>query len=121
MIDDQLENWQRYYRDTYARRKTLSLEGRYVIERKDIDYEEEAPPPAKKPVRRKEAEHIEAAIIKLPYTYKLCLTVEYMYRWALHDHVFHKTCAIAKTKRHLWDDIVKKAKLMVENKLTTTY
>jgi hypothetical protein len=121
MVDEQLENWQRYYKDSYARRRrTLSLEGRYQIERKDMDYEEESPPPARKPLNRKEAEIMEDIIITLPFTMKLIICVEYMYRWALNGNSFHKTCIIAKTKQHLWNSDLNKAKLIIEHRLINT-
>lgn len=120
MIDEQLDNWCRYYRDNaHHRNKTLSLEGKYLIQRKDIDYEEESLPQATKPINAKEAIEMEKVIITLPDSYKLVLVIEYMYRYALKDNVFHKTCRIAKVKPYQWADYLKKAKLMVENRLNT--
>lgn len=121
MIEEQLDNWWRCYKDSVSyQRTTLSLEGRYRIQRQDIDYEEEAPPPARKPINIKDARHIENIVTSLPDTYKLILVIEYMYRWALADKRFHKTCRIAKVKPHQWELCVKIAKNMVENRLNKT-
>jgi hypothetical protein len=119
MIESQLENWRDYYKDSYSRRRTLSLEGRYVVSRQDMDYEE-SPPPARKPLNRKEAEIMEDIIITLPFTMKIIICVEYMYRWALNGNSFHKTCIIAKTKQHLWNSDLNKAKLIIEHRLINT-
>ena len=121
MIDDQLENWQRCYKDAKGyNSRTLSLEGRYRIERTDIDYEEEAPPPARKPLNMKEAAIIEKIVTNLPFQYKLIITVEYMYRWALQNYTFNKVCRLAKIKHYQWDDKFKQSKHMVENSYNKT-
>lgn len=116
-LEDGLENWRNYYRDTKKQRITFSLEGKYRPERKDMDYEEEAPPPAKKPINVAMAILYEKEITKLPFTHEVCLVVDYMYRWALSDRRFNQTCRVAKVKPRDWSDTVKKAKLMLLNRL----
>ena len=116
-IDEHLENWRNYYRDRKAQRVTFSLEGRYRPARKDIDYEEEAPPPPSKPVNVALAIQYEKAIIQLPFTIEACLVIEYMYKYALVDSLFNKTCRIVKVSPKQWDSTVIKAKLMLMNKM----
>ena len=116
-IDEHLENWRNYYRDRKAQRVTFSLEGRYRPARKDIDYEEEAPPPPSKPVNVALAIQYEKAIIQLPFTIEVCLVVDYMYRWALIGRHFKATCKIAKVNKDYWDSTVKKGKLMLMNRM----
>ncbi len=116
-IDDELENWKQYYRDRTTQRVTFSLEGKYRPERNDKDYEEEAPPPARKPINVALAVKYEKAIIQLPFTFEACLVIDYMYKWALSDKNFHKTCRIAKVSPRDWNDTVKKAKLMLINRM----
>lgn len=116
-LEDGLENWKQYYRDRRKQRITFSLEGRYRPERKDIDYEEEAPPPATKPINVSLAVQYEKAITQLPFTFEACLVIDYMYKWALSDKHFHKTCRIAKVRPSEWDASVRKAKLMLINRM----
>ncbi|MES2635833.1 MAG: hypothetical protein V4605_04940 [Pseudomonadota bacterium] len=116
-IDEDLENWKQYYRDRKKQRITFSLEGKYRPDRKDIDYEEEAPPPANKPVNVHLAVKYEKAITQLPFTHEACLVIDYMYRWALSDKHFNKTCRIAKVSPKSWNETVKKAKLMLINRM----
>lgn len=116
-IDEDLENWKHYYRDRKSQRVTFSLEGRYRPERKDKDYEEEAPPPAVKPINVALAVRYEKAITKLPFKFEACLVIDYMYRWALSDRHFNKTCRIATVAPNQWDDVVTRAKLMLINKM----
>jgi hypothetical protein len=119
-VNDDLENWRNYYRDRKAQRVTFSLEGRYKPTRSDFDYEdsEKEPPPAppSKPVDARLAVRYEIAITKLPFTHKACLVIDYMYRWALNEKVFHKTCRIAKVKPSEWNNTVERAKLMLINR-----
>jgi len=116
-IDEELENWKQYYRDTTKQRVTFSLEGRYRPERNDIDYEEEAPPPARKPINVALAVKYEKAITQLPFTFEACLVIDYMYKWALSDKHFNKTCRIAKVSPRDWEYTVKRAKLMLINRM----
>lgn len=116
-LDEGLENWCNYYRDKRTQRVTFSLEGRYRPERKDVDYEEEAPPPAKKPLNLALAINYEKTIIQLPFKFEACLVIDYMYRWALNDQHFYKTCRIATVSPKEWQITVKKAKLMLINRI----
>lgn len=116
-INDDLDNWRNYYRDRTKQRITFSLEGRFRPDRKDIDYEEEALPPATKPVDVKLAVIYEIAICKLPFQNKFCLAVEYFYKWALNDKHFKKTCKIGGIGgKNDWELQLKKAKLMLINR-----
>ena len=116
-IDDDLENWKNYYRDRKSQRVTFSLEGKYRPERKDIDYEEEALPPASKPISVALAITYEKAITQLPFKFEACLVIDYMYRWALSDRHFNKTCRIATVSPKEWDNTVRTAKLMLINRI----
>jgi len=117
-VNEELENWRNYYRDRTKQRITFSLEGRYRPSRNDIDYEEEAPPPATKPVNVSIAVKYEKAITQLPFKNEYCLVVEYMYKWALDDKHFKKTCKIGGIGgKNDWELQVKKAKLMLINRM----
>jgi hypothetical protein len=121
-VNEELENWRNYYCDRTKQRVTFSLEGRYKPQRSDFDYEESElePPPAppSKPVNVSLATKYEIAITKLPqYPYEACLVIEYMYKWALNERHFNKTCRIAKVKPSEWNETVKKAKLMLINRM----
>jgi hypothetical protein len=117
VIDDGLENWKNVYRDTKKQRITFSLEGRYRPDRKDIDYEEEALPPARKPLDISLANIYERAITQLPFAHEACLVIDYMYKWALSDRNFHKTCRIAKVRPQDWNKTLREAKLMLINRI----
>lgn len=116
-IDNGLENWRNCYRDRKSQRITFSLEGRYRPSRKDIDYEEEAPPPATKPIDVSLASVYERAITQLPFKHEACLVIDYMYKWALSDKNFHKTCRIAKVRPQDWNKTLREAKLMLINRM----
>ena len=113
--DELIENWWRYFKDTKSQGRILSLEGRYVPERADIDYEEEPPPPARRPVDRSKAVKVEKIWISLPSEYKLPLGAQTFYRFALSERNFRKTCRICGVNPRHFDSNVKKAKLMVLN------
>lgn len=116
--EELLDNHRRYFRDTHKKRRTLSLEGLYMPERQDIDYEEEPPPPASKPVDVKQAVDTEKAIIKLPMTYRLIIATESFYRFVLHNkRLFYATCRKNKINPRNWESDYRKAKLMLLNKL----
>lgn len=112
-LDQGLENWRNHYRDRKVQRVTFSLEGKYRPERKDMDYEEDLLPAPSKPVNVAQAIIFEKAITQLPFKFEACLVIDYMYRWALADRVFNKTCRIAKTSPRDWDSNVRTAKLML--------
>lgn len=117
-LEEGLENWRNHYRDRKVQRVTFSLEGKYRPERKDIDYAEEALPPPSKPVNVAQAIIFEKAITQLPFKFEACLVIDYMYRWALADRVFNKTCRIAKVSPRDWDSTVRMAKLMLVNRMS---
>lgn len=120
--DDLIDNWWRYYRDTRTKRRTLSLEGSYIPERQDIDYEEEPPPPPSKPVNRVEAVQVEKIVISLPLQYKLPLAIETFYRFVLFSNSsFYKTCRKNNLNPRNWESDVRKAKLMVLNRMERLY
>ena len=119
-IDEHLDNWRNYYRDRQAQRVTFSLEGKYRPKRSDFDYEDKEEEPItqpSKPINVALAIQYEKAIIQLPFTIKVCLVVDYMYRWALIGRHFKATCKIAKVNKDYWDSTVKKGKLMLMNRM----
>lgn len=116
-LNEELENWKQYYRDRKKQRVTFSLEGRFRPERSDIDYEEEALPPPRKPINVNLAIKYEKAITSLPFTHEACLVIEYMYKWALFDSNFYKTCKLVKVKPSDWQKTVRQAKLMLINRM----
>jgi len=117
-VNDDLDNWRNYYRDRKSQRVTFSLEGRYKPDALYVDgMEKEILPPPRMPVDARLAVKYEIAIVQLPFTHKACLVIDYMYRWALNEKVFHKTCRIAKVKPSEWTNTVEKAKLMLINKM----
>ena len=119
-IDEHLENWRNYYRDRKAQRVTFSLEGKYRPKRSDFDYEDKEEEPItqpSKPVNVASAIEYEKAITELPFTNEACLVIEYMYKFALSERIFNKTCRIVKVSPKQWDSTVRKAKLMLMNKM----
>lgn len=114
-LEQGLDNWHQFFRDTKKQRVTFSLEGKFRPERTDIDYEAEALPPARKPVNMSLAVVYEKAITQLPYSFEAVLVIDYMYRYALSDKHFHKTCRIAKVRPENWELTKRKAKLMLIN------
>jgi hypothetical protein len=117
-VNDDLENWRNCYKDRKSQRVTRSLEGRYRPSRKDIDYEETAPPPPTKPINVSLASKYEQQVCLLPFKNKYCLAIEYMYPWALGERYFTKTrkkCGIGG--KNEWDLLVKNAKLMLINRM----
>ena len=114
-IENQLDNWRRYYKDTYTQRVTQSLEGRFKPEAGDVMETDLQAPSA--PVDVKLALCIEKIVITLPMPHKICLVAQYMYPYALQNASFFKFCRVAVIKPRDFDDILKKSKLMIENKL----
>lgn len=110
------DNWWRYFRVSKRPSRAMSLEGRYVPERKDMDYEEEPPPPASMPLDMKKAIAMELIWIDLPSPYKDCLKYETFHKWALKDRHFKTTCRWCKVRPSDFDKYVKEAKLMSINK-----
>ena len=117
-LDHGLENWHSVYKDTYKNHVTFSLEGRYRSGGDDDNNDDELPV-AKKPINLGLAELYEGHIILLPYTFKTCLVVDYMYRYALQDRLFNRTCRICRVMPKNWDSTVTQSKsrlLLLVNK-----
>lgn len=113
ILDEIIENHYQHYRDRRKQHVTFSLEGRYRPERNDADYEDEAPPPARKPINVVDAELLEDYITTLPYSHKLVYSVEKFYRFALVERHFNRTCRIARVRPDRWDDTYKEAVQML--------
>ena len=114
-LDQQLDNWRKHYCDKYHQRVTQSLEGRFKPEAGDVLETDLQPPSA--PIDVKLALGIEKIVISLPMPHKICLVAQYMYPNALRNANFFKFCRVAAIKPRDFDDILKKSKLMIENKL----
>ena len=118
-IEQHLDNWRNYYKDRYAQRVTPSLEGRYKGELGDV-LEQDLPAPSK-PVDVKQALKMEKLVVGLPMPHKLILVTEIMYKqapnYALSGKRFYLFCRLAAIKPRDFDDLLRKAKLMIGNKL----
>ena len=127
-IDSRLENWRICLKDTAKYNKAMSLEGNYKeapLTKEQKEYLEqtgqtfEAKTRAKPVKDLKDAFIVERAVIHLPEKHKLVLVCNYMYSYLLINGIYNKTCnAIGiSRKAEVFDDYLKKAKLMVENNL----
>lgn len=109
-----LQHWRNHFKDKTKYNVTKSLEGRYKpegISSDDI-------PHITEPVDVHIAVKIEKIIITLPHTHKMIIVAQFMYPYVLNDTLFFKFCRKAAIKPRDYDELLRKAILMVHNKLS---
>lgn len=126
-IENRLENWRICFKDKPQYHKTKSLEGNYKEppQTKEEGEQEgyDAPTQAKPVLDINDAIKVERAVVSLPLKHKLVLVCNYMYPYLLTNNRFTKTCTVIgiSRKAEVFDDYLKKAMLMVENKLNRNH
>lgn len=123
-IESRLENWRICFKDKPQYNKTKSLEGNYKEPEQSKEDKElegyDAPTTARPVLDINDAIKVERAVTRLPLKFKMVLVCEYMYPYLLTNNRFPKTCTIIgiSRKAEVFEDYLKRAKLMVENNLT---